>query len=342
MPTVASGKVLVTGANGFIAGWVIKTLLEHGYAVRGTVRSAGKGDAIKEFFASYGDKFELVVVENMISDGVFDQAVNGVDAIVHAASPIGIDAEDPDAFIIPAVNGTTSILKSASLAGSTVKRIVIISSLAAVLNMSRGTPCVLTESDWNDPEVKEVKEKGCAAPQAAKYRASKTMAERAAWDLYREGKERGVIGWDLVTLCPPWVFGPVLGAKSPHDFNFSMKTWYELAVKEEGEVPTWSKGSWVDVRDFAEAHLLVLTKPEAGGERYIIAAGPYLWSQWVAVARQLLGKSSEEEVGDNAAKVVFEVVFDATKSREQLGLTYRSKEETAAFLLDEFKAKGWC
>lgn len=62
----------------------------------------------------------------------------------------------------------------------------------------------------------------------------------------------------------------------------------------------------------------------------------------VAVARQLLGKSSEEEVGDNAAKVVFEVVFDATKSREQLGLTYRSKEETAAFLLDEFKAKGWC
>lgn len=173
---------------------------------------------------------------------MFDQAVNGVDAIVHAASPIGIDTEDPDAFIIPAVNGTTSILKSASLAGSTVKRIVIISSLAAVLNMSRGTSCVLTESDWNDTEVAEVKEKGRTAPQAAKYRASKTMAERAAWDLYCEGKERGVIGWDLVTLCPPWVFGPVLGAKSPHDFNFSIKTWYELAVKEEGEVPTWSKG----------------------------------------------------------------------------------------------------
>lgn len=62
----------------------------------------------------------------------------------------------------------------------------------------------------------------------------------------------------------------------------------------------------------------------------------------VAVARRLLGKSSGEEDGNNTAKVVFEVVFDATKSREQLGLKYRSKEETAAFLLDEFKAKGWC
>lgn len=67
MPIVASGKVLVTGANGFIAGWVIKVLLEQGYSVRGTVRSVGKGDVIKEVFTSYGDKFELVVVENMIS-----------------------------------------------------------------------------------------------------------------------------------------------------------------------------------------------------------------------------------------------------------------------------------
>lgn len=62
----------------------------------------------------------------------------------------------------------------------------------------------------------------------------------------------------------------------------------------------------------------------------------------MAVARRLLGKSSGEEGGDDAPKVVYEVVFDATKSRKKLGLTYRSKEQTAAFLLDEFKEKGWC
>lgn len=48
--------------NGFIAVWVVRTLLEKGFAVRGTVRSAAKGEHLKKTFASYGDKFEIVVV----------------------------------------------------------------------------------------------------------------------------------------------------------------------------------------------------------------------------------------------------------------------------------------
>ena len=66
MPAIRSGKVLVTGATGYIAGRVIQTLLEQGYAVRGTVRSLTKGAALKNALDSYGDKFELVVVEDMI------------------------------------------------------------------------------------------------------------------------------------------------------------------------------------------------------------------------------------------------------------------------------------
>ena len=65
MPTISTGKVLVTGATGFLAGWVIKTLLDHGYTVRGTVRSVDKGASVKRDFAEYGDKLEIVVVEDM-------------------------------------------------------------------------------------------------------------------------------------------------------------------------------------------------------------------------------------------------------------------------------------
>ena len=65
MPTVQSGKVLVTGANGYIALWLVKKLLDEGYSVRGTVRSASKGVYLSKLFASYGDKFELVVVEDI-------------------------------------------------------------------------------------------------------------------------------------------------------------------------------------------------------------------------------------------------------------------------------------
>jgi len=66
MPTVPTGsKVLVTGASGFIAVQLVKSLLEKGYVVRGTVRSEGKGKFLKDLFKSYGNKLETVVVADM-------------------------------------------------------------------------------------------------------------------------------------------------------------------------------------------------------------------------------------------------------------------------------------
>ena len=66
MPTVQPpAKVLVSGANGFIAIWVIKALLDQGYAVRGTVRSLEKGNYLKKVFEEKGDRFELVVVRDI-------------------------------------------------------------------------------------------------------------------------------------------------------------------------------------------------------------------------------------------------------------------------------------
>lgn len=66
MPAVAPpAKALVTGANGFVAVWVVQTLLEEGYSVVGIVRSAPKGDYLKKKFASFGDKFEIKVVEDI-------------------------------------------------------------------------------------------------------------------------------------------------------------------------------------------------------------------------------------------------------------------------------------
>lgn len=66
MPIIApASKVLVSGANGYIATWVVRTLLEHGYAVRGTVRTETKGAFLVDMFRSYADKLELVVVEDI-------------------------------------------------------------------------------------------------------------------------------------------------------------------------------------------------------------------------------------------------------------------------------------
>ena len=66
MPAIQPpAKVLVSGATGYIAAWVVQNLLERGYAVRGTARSVAKGDYLKKSFARYGDRFEVVIVEDI-------------------------------------------------------------------------------------------------------------------------------------------------------------------------------------------------------------------------------------------------------------------------------------
>ena len=75
MPAVQSGKVLVTGANGYIAVWLVKNLLDEGYSVRGTVRSAAKGEYLKKIFNEHGDKLELVVVDDFTKVSTYQNTI---------------------------------------------------------------------------------------------------------------------------------------------------------------------------------------------------------------------------------------------------------------------------
>jgi hypothetical protein len=92
-------KVLVTGANGYLATWVLKKYLEAGYSVRGTVRSLSKSAFLNDKFAHYGDRFEIIVVEDITKDGAFDEAVKGVDTIAHTASPFHYKSTHPDGIV---------------------------------------------------------------------------------------------------------------------------------------------------------------------------------------------------------------------------------------------------
>ncbi|KAF8980681.1 hypothetical protein BDQ17DRAFT_1549735 [Cyathus striatus] len=65
MPIVQPGqKVLVTGANGYLGIWTVQRLLDRGYYVHGTVLSESKGTYLKEYFKSFGDRFEIVIVSD--------------------------------------------------------------------------------------------------------------------------------------------------------------------------------------------------------------------------------------------------------------------------------------
>ncbi len=128
MPTVDPGAlILVTGASGFLGRYIVSALLDAGYRVRITARSAGKIDATRALFPS----IEGAVVPDMVERGAYDRAVHGVEGVVHAASPLdGVFAGDPEAYIGPAVAGVQNL--AAAVAKSGLKRWVQISSIAAV------------------------------------------------------------------------------------------------------------------------------------------------------------------------------------------------------------------
>lgn len=76
-------KVLVTGANGYIASSIVDVLLEEGYNVRGTVRTE-KPWLNKYFDDKYGkDRFETTILAAIEDEGAFDEAVKGVSGIIH-------------------------------------------------------------------------------------------------------------------------------------------------------------------------------------------------------------------------------------------------------------------
>ncbi|KAI0313516.1 D-lactaldehyde dehydrogenase [Amylostereum chailletii] len=342
-PVKPPAKALVTGANGYLAVWVVRQLLEEGLAVRGTVRSMAKGKYLNTMFAEYGDRFELVEVEDITAEGAFDKAVEGVELVQHTASPFNWDFKSPDELIVPAVQGTIRTLESIKNHGAAVKRVVITSSAVAVYRRS-DKPEVWTESDWNDPSVEAVKS-GDASP-AMVYPASKTLAEKAAWEFYEKNKNN--VGWDIVTINPPYIWGPPIHEVSKaSSLNASLADLYAAVVtgSMDKERLTTTGNGYVDVRDAACAHVLAGTAEKAGGERILVSAAGLFWQNALDAANALipspvpdLPKGYPDAI--KGKKPPHNYV--TRKSEELLGLMYRPLEVTIRDTLVDFKARGWC
>ncbi|KAF8959865.1 D-lactaldehyde dehydrogenase [Flammula alnicola] len=362
MPVVQPGsKILVSGANGFIAIWVVRTLLEQGYAVRGAVRSTEKGKHLKKYFESYGDKVEWVVVEDITKDGAFDEAVKDVDAIEHMASPVSTPSDDPDDYIKPAVHGTVGILQSALKAGTNVKRIVLTSSVAAIVSSVTTPPQTVDESNWGDEYVRTVKELGNKSPWVVKYRASKTLAERSAWEFYNSHKAE--ISWDLVALNPPFVLGPPLQeVDSPAHLNLSVASFFNMVFKEQPDEALQNSYGYIHVKDIAAAHVLALSNEAAAGERMIISSGQITYQETRSScfrfgtrkfpADYMIGNliyslypnyytSGVLPRGTPDLDKTLTYIYKNDKGKKILELEYKNLTEIVADILADFKSRGW-
>ncbi|CDO69620.1 hypothetical protein BN946_scf184851.g8 [Trametes cinnabarina] len=338
MPAISVGKVLVTGANGFIAAWTVNAFLDAGFAVRGTVRSVAKAEHLKKTFGSYGDKFEYIVVPNIEEDGAFDEAVQGIDAVVHTATPVNLTAQDPAELIDPSLKGTMTLLRAAAGQRS-VKRVVYLSSCATVIGDVPSEPRTYDETSWNEDDILEVQEKGRNAHQLAKYRASKIFAEKRAWEFYEENKVS--LSWDLAVVNPPLVIGPVHHhvGEGIESLNASNQLLFAALTKGEYTiVPHW----WIDARDLAHSLVLSATNPAAAGQRLLVAAGPYKWEDFAAAACKISTKTVPPPSSYDPMNVVYNPTCNNVKTNKLLGMVYRySKEDTVRDVLQEWESHGW-
>ncbi|EXB93324.1 hypothetical protein L484_015312 [Morus notabilis] len=265
-----AGKVVcVTGASGYIASWLVKFLLQRGYTVKASVRDPNDQKKTAHLTSLDGAKERLQLFKaDLLEEGSFDSVIEGSEGVFHTASPFYHDVKDPEAELLdPAVKGTLNVLNSCAKSSS-VKRVVLTSSIAAVsYNGKPRTPDVIVDETWfSDPDIcKELKQW---------YVLSKTLAEDAAWKFV---KEKGI---DLVTMNPAMVIGPLLQPT----LNTSAAAILNL-INGAQTFLNFTLG-WVNVKDVANAHILAYEVPSASG-RYCLVESVAHYSEIVRLLREL-------------------------------------------------------
>ena len=327
--------ILVTGATGYIASWIIKLLVDDGYTVHGTVRSLANKDKyahLSEIDKS-GDGNLKLFEADLLDEGSFKEAMLDCELVIHTASPFFIQGikNAKEQLIQPALDGTRNVLDSVNETAS-VKRVVLTSSVVAIygdaIDVRSTGSGVFNEKIWNTTSTESHQP----------YSFSKTLAEKVAWKMAGE-QER----WDLLVIKPGFVMGPSMSKRvdsTSIDFMRSM-----VNGKFATGLPDFYF-SIVDVRDVAKAHINAGLLEKASGRHILVAeakraiemaeilkdkfhkkyklpkgmlpnfmlylVGPFMGFSWKYLKRNL--------------GIPFE--FDNTYSKTDLGIEYRPVSQT--------------
>ncbi len=272
--------VLITGASGYVAGWIVKNLLETGHTVHATVRDPAKASSVAHLqkIADHSTGTLKLFKADLLADGAFDEAMADCELVIHTASPFIISGftDAHEALVRPALEGTRNVFASIERTPS-VKRVVLTSSVVATYgdnqdasNLPNNT---LNESHWNTT----------SSVDHQPYNYSKVVAEREAWKLH--GEQRQPNRWDLVCVNPGLVVGPALTTNS---ISASISTLQQFGDGTMRFGAPHLLTGLVDVRDVADAHIRAGFTPEANG-RYIICGETLSLLQMGSALREKYG-----------------------------------------------------
>ncbi|KAJ1379948.1 hypothetical protein SESBI_46432 [Sesbania bispinosa] len=317
------GKVVcVTGASGYIASWIVKFLLQRGYTVRATLRDPSNPKKVEHLLKLDGAKERLQLFKaELLEEGSFDSAIDGCDGVFHTASPIQFIVNDPQAELIdPAVKGTLNVVKSCAKSPS-VKRVVLTSSIAAVLyNGKPRTPEVVVDETWfsNLDFLRE---------QEMWYQFAKTSAEDTARKFLNENNI------DLVVINPAMSIGPLLQPELNGSSSFVLNL--------INGSPTFLNASfgWINVKDVANAHIQAFEVASASG-RYCLAERVAHFSEVTKILRDMYPtlQIPEKCADDKPLIPTFQVSKEKAKS---LGIEFIPLEVSLKEIVESLQEKNF-
>ncbi len=247
-------RVMVTGGTGFVGFHTVRALVEAGHEVQLLVRSL---DKMANLFEPLG-LHDLDAVRGDITDArSVERALDGCDAVVHAAAIVSVQASEADRVLRNNLQGTENVLGGAHARG--IERMVQVSSLTALFR--RGLP--------------GIDEKAPLGETPTGYGRSKIECDRLVRRLQEDGAP-------IHTTYP----GSVLG---PDDPGLSEAVLGLKLFLDSRAVPATSSGfQLVDVRDLALAHVRLL---ENGGppSRYVLGGTFFTWPELAQLLEDVTG-----------------------------------------------------
>ena len=328
--------VLITGGTGWVGSHIVDKALEHGLKVRLAIRSEEKAKSLIQGLRSkYGKDahIETVIVKDFNADDAYEEAVKGVQGIIHAASNLSF-SDKWDEVIPPTVQGYRSLLNAAHAQGDSVKRVVVTSSSIALgtPNLEPGKPTQHFDvNTWNDASLEEAKVK----PNAVNiYAASKVLSERFTWDFVKEKKPAFIVN----TVNPNFVTG---GNTIGMDYLSTGNMLRNVIYNADSNTPNLLRSQFiVDADDVAILHVLALTREDIVGERLLAFSEVFTWSQVIDLAQKVSSKQINPPAKSDHFSVRDNTVVDTKRTQELLKPYggFKSLEESLRLNLQDVAA----
>jgi dihydroflavonol-4-reductase len=329
----SSGRVLVTGASGFVGSSVARIAIERGFDVRVLMRPTSSRKNIESLDAE-------VALGDMRDEASMRAALKGVRFLFHVAADYRIWAPDPAEIERANLEGTGATMRAALAEG--VERVVYTSSVATLKVTSAGD--IVDETRPADP-----------AQTIGAYKRSKVLAERLVERMVAQERLPAVI------VNPSTPIGPRDVKPTP--------TGRIIVEAAMGKIPAFVDTglNLVHVDDVAAGHFLALERGVVG-ERYILGGENLPLQQMLAdiaglthrkpptiklprgplyplaIGAELFAKFSGREpfvTVDGLKMSKNKMYFTSAKAERELGYRARPYREGLADALDWFRANGY-